>query len=195
MRASPASSGLGGVWKAQRTHRRWPAVPDLYTGAMQPTAEQRLQALGLSLPQVTKPRGSFRPYVISGSTLYLSGKGAPLRADGPPVPKVGREVSVEQAQAYAREVGLYLLALMKEALGDLERVQRVVKVFGMVNAVPDFTGHTEVINGCSDLLVAVLGEKGEHARSAVGVGSLPKGFAVEIEAVVEFHPCGTSADA
>jgi enamine deaminase RidA (YjgF/YER057c/UK114 family) len=120
--------------------------------------------------------------------LYLSGKGAPLREDGAPVPKVGREITVEQASAYAREVGLYLLATLGEALGGFERVQRVVKVFGMVNAHPDFTSHTEVINGCSDLFVAVLGERGEHARSAIGVGSLPKGFAVEIEAVVEFSP-------
>lgn len=154
---------------------------------MAPTAEQRLQALGLTLPPITPPRGSFRPYIVSGSTLYLSGKGAPLREDRLPVPKVGREVSVEQAKAYAQEIALYLLALTAQALGDLERVRRVVKVFGMVNAVPDFTGHTEVINGCSDLLVAVLGERGEHARSAIGVGSLPKGFAVEIEAVIEFE--------
>ncbi|AKJ31703.1 RidA family protein [Caldimonas brevitalea] len=151
------------------------------------TAEQRLQALGLVLPPVTAPRGNFRPYVIHGSVLYLSGKGAPLREHGGPVPKVGAEVSVAQAQQHAREVALYLLALIKDALGSLERVQRVVKVFGMVNAVPDFTEHTEVINGCSDLLVAVLGERGEHSRSAIGVGSLPKGFAVEIEAVVAFE--------
>ena len=75
---------------------------------------------------------------------------------------------------------------MKEALGDLDRVRRVVKVFGMVNAVPDFTGHTEVIDGCSKLLVEVFGERGRHARSAIGVGSLPRGFAVEVEAIVEF---------
>lgn len=150
------------------------------------SVEERLHALGLELPTITKPRGSFRPYVISGSMLYLSGKGAPLREDGSPVPKVGAEVTTEQARAHAQEVGLYLLALIKEALGDFERVRRVVKVFGMVNAHPHFTAHTEVINGCSDLLVAVLGERGEHARSAIGVGSLPKGFAVEIEAVVEF---------
>jgi enamine deaminase RidA (YjgF/YER057c/UK114 family) len=153
---------------------------------MNPSATQRLQELGLELPTITKPRGNFRSYVISGSMLYLSGKGAPLREDGQPVPKVGREVSVEQARLYAQEVGLHLLATIKEALGDLERVRRVVKVFGMVNAHPDFTAHTEVINGCSDLLVSVLGERGEHARSAIGVGSLPRGFAVEIEAVVEF---------
>lgn len=155
---------------------------------MQPTVEERLRSLGLELPTVTKPRGNFRPYVISSTMLYLSGKGAPLREDAGTVPKVGAEVSVEQGRVYAQEVGLYLLALIKEALGSFERVQRVVKVFGMVNADPNFTSHTEVINGCSDLLVAVLGERGEHARSAIGVGSLPKGFAVEIEAVVEFSP-------
>jgi enamine deaminase RidA (YjgF/YER057c/UK114 family) len=149
--------------------------------------EDKLRSLGLELPALVKPRGSFRPYIKTGSMLYLSGKGSPLREPGGPAPKVGAEVSAEQAQAHAREVGLYLLAQIKEALGSLDRVKQVVKVFGMVNAVPDFTAHTEVINGCSDLLVAVLGERGEHARSAIGVGSLPKGFAVEIEAIVEFE--------
>ena len=155
---------------------------------MTASPEQRLRELGLELPAVTAPRGNFRSHVVSGSLLFLSGKVAPVRADGPPVPKVGREVTVEQARIHARDVGLYLLASIKDALGDLDRVTRVVKVFGMVNAHPDFTAHTEVINGCSDLFVAVLGERGEHARSAIGVGSLPKGFAVEIEAVVEFSP-------
>jgi enamine deaminase RidA (YjgF/YER057c/UK114 family) len=103
------------------------------------------------------------------------------------VPKVGVEVSVAEASEYAQEIGLYLLAVTRLALGDLTRVRQVVKVFGMVNATPDFTAHTEVINGCSDLFVQILGKRGEHARSAVGVGSLPKGFAVEIEAVIEFE--------
>jgi enamine deaminase RidA (YjgF/YER057c/UK114 family) len=149
-------------------------------------AESRLTALGLTLPPVTTPRGSFKPYMIAGSLLYLSGKGSPARDVVMTVPKVGREITVAQAQAHAHEVGLYLLAVMKAALGDLARVKQVVKVLGLVNAVPDFTGHTEVINGCSDLFVQVLGERGEHARSAIGVGSLPRGFAVEIEAIVEF---------
>lgn len=150
------------------------------------TANDRLRELDLHLPAVVKPRGNFRAYVVAGSMLYLSGKGAPLREGDGPVPKVGAEVTVAEAHAHARDVGLHLLALIQEALGSLDRVTRVVKVFGMVNATPDFTSHTEVINGCSDLFVAVLGERGEHARSAIGVGSLPKGFAVEIEAVVEF---------
>ncbi|MBB6561462.1 enamine deaminase RidA (YjgF/YER057c/UK114 family) [Acidovorax soli] len=146
--------------------------------------EQRLAALGLALPTVTTPRGNFDAWVLDGHTLYLSGKGSPLREDMDSVPKVGREISAAQARGHAREVGLHLIATMQQALGDLSRVQRVVKVLGMVNATPDFMQHTEVVNGCSDLLVEVFGEAGRHARSAVGVGSLPRGFAVEIEAIV-----------
>lgn len=146
--------------------------------------EQRLQQLGLVLPAVTAPRGNFDAYVLDGNTLYLSGKGAPAREDMATVPKVGREISATEARDHAREVGLHLIATMKAALGDLSRVRRVVKVLGMVNATPNFMQHTEVINGCSDLLVEVFGDAGRHARSAVGVGSLPRGFAVEIEAVV-----------
>ena len=150
--------------------------------------EQHLQDLGLCLPAVRVPRGNFESFTISGSRLYLSGKGAPLREPSAgPVPKVGREVTVEEASRHARDAGLYLIAVMKDALGDLDRVRRVLKVFGMVNAVPDFTGHTEVIDGCSNLLVEVFRERGRHARSAIGVGSLPMGFAVEIEAIVEFE--------
>lgn len=146
--------------------------------------EQRLADLGLALPTVTAPRGNFDAWVLDGHTLYLSGKGSPLREDMDSVPKVGREISTAQARGHAREVGLHLIATMQQALGDLSRVQRVVKVLGMVNATPDFMQHTEVVNGCSDLLVEVFGEAGRHARSAVGVGSLPRGFAVEIEAIV-----------
>lgn len=151
---------------------------------MSPTPEQRLAQLGLTLPPITAPKGNFDAWVLDGTTLYLSGKGSPQREDLSRVPKVGREISAEQARVHAHEVGLHLIATMKAALGDLSRVRRVVKVLGMVNAVPDFTGHTEVINGCSDLLVQVFGDAGRHARSAVGVGSLPRGFAVEIEAIV-----------
>ena len=148
------------------------------------TPEQRLQQLGLMLPAVSSPRGNFDAYVLDGHTLYLSGKGSPLRNDMAVVPKVGREISTDEARQHARDVGLHLIATMRAALGDLSRVRRMVKVLGMVNAVPDFMQHTEVINGCSDLLVEVFGDAGRHARSAVGVGSLPRGFAVEIEAVV-----------
>lgn len=148
------------------------------------TPEQRLQQLGLVLPPITPPRGSFDAWVRDGNTLYLSGKGSPLRGELATIPKVGRDISAEQARLHAHEVGLQLIATMKDALGELSRVRRVLKLLGMVNAMPDFTGHTEVINGCSDLLVQVFGDAGRHARSAVGVSSLPRGFAVEIEAIV-----------
>jgi enamine deaminase RidA (YjgF/YER057c/UK114 family) len=153
---------------------------------MNQTPEQRLAALGISLPDLTAPRGSFVTYVRSGTTIYLSGKGSPLRPEGEAVPKVGAAVSVSEARQCARDVAIYLLAAMREALGGFENLHQLVKVFGMVNATPDFTEHTEVINGASDLFVDVLGaDRGAHARSAVGVGSLPRGFAVEIEAIVE----------
>ena len=157
------------------------------------TPEERLQELGLVLPAVTTPRGNFDAWALDGNTLYLSGKGWPLRTDMEVIPKVGREISAEEASEHARTVALHLIATIKAALGDLSRVQRVVKVLGMVNATPDFVQHTEVVNGCSDLLVAVFGEAGRHARSAVGVGSLPRGFAVEIEAIVAVRPQSAAA--
>jgi len=149
------------------------------------SVEQRLAELGIALPELTTPRGSFASFVRHGKTIYLSGKGSPLRAPGERVLKVGAEISVPEAQQHAREVAIYLLAVMREALGGFENLDRLVKVFGMVNAAPDFTEHTEVINGASELFVQSLGDKGIHARSAIGVGSLPRGFVVEIEAIVE----------
>ncbi|MFN0164204.1 MAG: RidA family protein [Burkholderiales bacterium] len=152
------------------------------------TPEQQLARMGLVIPPPAAPGGNYVPYVIAGNLLFLSGKGWPVRPAGAgPVPKVGREVSVKDAYADARQVGLGLIGVMKEALGELARVTRVVKVLGMVNAHPDFTEHPQVINGCSDLFVEVFGERGRHARSAVGMGSLPRGFSVEIEAIVEFE--------
>jgi enamine deaminase RidA (YjgF/YER057c/UK114 family) len=148
------------------------------------TPEQRLEQLGITLPIICKPRGNFDAWILDGALLYLSGNGASLRQQITTVPKVGREISTQQAQDYAREVGLHLIAHMHQALGDLSRVRRIVKVFGMINAAPDFMEHTEVINGCSDVLVQVFGALGRHSRSAIGVSSLPRGFAVEIEAVV-----------
>lgn len=156
------------------------------------SVDQRLQALGLALPDLGPPRGTFAPFVLAGTTLYLSGRGAPQRVGvGPgvaPVPKVGAGVSVDEARAHAREIALYQLAVIRHALGGFERVERFVKVLVMVNAHPDFVEHTAVANGCSDLLVELFGERGVHARSAVGVGSLPTGFAVEIEMVVAVAP-------
>jgi enamine deaminase RidA (YjgF/YER057c/UK114 family) len=150
------------------------------------SAEQRLKQLGIELGTVSAPVANYVNAVRTGNLLFLAGKGPRPDASGKrPSGKVGREYSVDQAYQHARTVGLDLLAVMKAELGSLDRVKRVVKVLGMVNAVPEFTDHPKVINGCSDLFVEVLGEKGKHARSAVGMGSLPMGIPVEIECIVE----------
>ncbi len=152
------------------------------------TPEEKLAALGITLPPPAPPGGTYEPYVITGNLLFLAGKGWPVRdLNIKTVPKVGREIAVEEAYADARTVGIGLIGVMKNALGELSRVKRVVKVLGMVNAHPDFTEQPKVVNGCSDLFVEVFGERGRHARSAVGMGSLPRGFSVEIEAIVEFE--------
>jgi enamine deaminase RidA (YjgF/YER057c/UK114 family) len=150
------------------------------------TPEAKLQSMGLTLPELPKPMANYVPYKRDGSTLYLSGQG-PRRSDGSMATgKVGRDVTVEQAYEHAKLVGLGLLAAAKAAAGDLAKVE-VLKVLGMVNATPEFTDQPKVINGCSDLFVAVLGERGRHARSAVGMGSLPMQITVEIEAVMKIH--------
>ena len=145
--------------------------------------EQRLGELGLELPQVAPPAAGYANAVRTGNLVFLSGSG-PRTADGElPTGKVGADVTTEEAAEHARLVGLNLLAVLKQELGDLDRARRIVKLLGMVNAVPEYTEHPKVINGCSDLLADVFGER--HARSAVGVGSLPHGMTVEIEAIVE----------
>lgn len=144
------------------------------------SAEQQLQNLGITLPPVPSPGGNYVHAVRTGNLLYLSGKG-PQNSTG----KVDSEVTVDQAQADAREVGLLLLAVMRAELGSLDRVTRVVKLLGMVNADPTFGEPPRVINGCSDLLIEVFGERGRHARSAVGLAALPNNITVEIEAIVE----------
>ena len=149
------------------------------------TPYDRLAGLGLSLMTPAAPIGNFVPFRLCGNLLFLSGQG-PLQADGRLMTgKVGQDVSVEEAYAHARLTGLNLLSVAHQALGDLGRVLQVVKLLGMVNAMPDFGDHPAVINGCSDLFVAVFGEAGRHARSAVGMGSLPRNISVEIEAIFE----------
>jgi enamine deaminase RidA (YjgF/YER057c/UK114 family) len=149
--------------------------------------EARLVALGLSLPTAPEPMASYVTFASTGNVAYTSGHG-PLLADGSWVTgKVGVDLDIEEAAAAARLTGLGLLATLRQHLGNLDRVVRVVKVLGMVNCTPEFMQHPAVINGCSDLLVEVFGPAGRHARSAVGVASLPMNIAVEIEAVVEFQ--------
>ena len=152
------------------------------------SAEKRLKELEIKLPPVAPPVANYVNVVRSGNLLFLAGKG-PSPMDGlRPEGKLGREFTVEQGYRFARSTGLAMLAVLKAELGSLERVRRVVKVLGMVNSVADFTDQPKVINGCSDLFVEVFGERGRHARSAVGMGSLPNGIPVEIEAIVEVMP-------
>ena len=152
------------------------------------SAEARLKKLGIELPEAPSPVANYVNAVRVGNLLFLSGKG-PSAVDGlRPAGKLGREFNLEQGYKFARSTGLALLAVMRAELGSLDRVKRVVKLLGMVNATPDFADQPKVINGCSDLMVEVFGERGRHARSAVGMGSLPSGIPVEIEAVVEVGP-------
>jgi enamine deaminase RidA (YjgF/YER057c/UK114 family) len=144
------------------------------------SAEKKLKELGIELGKVPAPVANYVNAVRTGNLLFLAGKGP-----GPVKGKLGRDFTVDQGYQHARSVGLALLAVMKDELGSLDKVKRVVKVLGMVNAVPEFTDHPKVINGCSDLFVEVFGEAGKHARSAVGMGSLPMGIPVEIEVIVE----------
>ena len=133
------------------------------------------------------PAGNYVDAVQTGNLLYLSGKG-PLKTEGGATTgKLGKDVTLEQGYQDARSVGLIMLAVLQKELGNLDRVKRVVKLLGMVNAVPEFGDQPKVINGCSDLMVEVFGEKGRHARSAVGMGSLPGQITVEIEAIFEIE--------
>lgn len=148
------------------------------------SAEARLKERGIELPAPVNPVANYVRYHITGNLLYVSGTGP-----GPdhPVGKVGGNLTIDEGIASARSCGLNLLSTVKDALGSIDRVTKTVKVLGMVNAVPEFTQHPQVINGCSDLLVDILGEAGKHTRSAVGMGSLPGGMSVEIEATFEFE--------
>ena len=151
------------------------------------SAEDKLKALGLSLPETPKPLANYVPFKRAGDLVFLSGQG-PRYPDGSfATGKVGRDVTVEEAYEHAKLVGLGLLAAAKAAAGSLDKVE-MLKMLGMVNGVPEFTDQPKVINGCSDLFVAVLGENGRHARSAVGMGSLPNNITVEVEAVLRVLP-------
>ena len=149
------------------------------------SAEARIVELGLELPEAPKPGGNYTPVVQIGDLCYVSGHG-PMTTDGKLLKgRVGSEVSEEDGYKAARQVGLTMLATLRANLGSLDRVQRIIKVLGMVNAAPDFTRHPAVMNGFSDLMVEVFGDPGRAARSAVGMGSLPGNISVEVEAIVQ----------
>ena len=151
----------------------------------QPDPESKLQELGITLNVPSKPVANYVNAVRTGNLIFLAGKG-PRTPEGELVTgKLGDDLTVEQGYEAARAVAILQLAVLKAELGDLNKVNRIVKVLGMVNATPDFTDHPEVIYGFSDLMVEVFGEKGKHARAAVGMGSLPRNIAVEIELIVE----------
>ncbi len=149
------------------------------------TAEQRLEELNIQLPDAPQPVAIYRPAVQVGNLLFVSGHG-PNRADGTQITgKVGVELTAEEGKEAARVTGLCILSTVRNTLGSLDRVVRVVKVLGMVNATPDFGEQPQVINGFSELMMEVFGDPGKGARSAVGMGSLPGNIPVEVEAIFE----------
>jgi len=150
--------------------------------------EEKLQQMGITLPVPSKPVATYVNAVRTGNLVYLSGKG-PTNPDGTNITgKVGKDLSIQQGYEAAKSTGINLLAALKAEIGSLNKVKRIVKVLGMVNCPADFTEQPQVINGFSDFMVEVFGEKGKHARSAVGMNALPKNIAVEIEMIVEIEP-------
>lgn len=161
----------------------------LATGVLAQDTEmdKRLRGLGIVLLEPTKPVANYVKVVRVQNLLYLAGHG-PSKTDGTSITgKVGADLTVEQGYAAARQAGISILSTLKAELGDLGKVKRIVKVLGMVHCTDDFKDHPRVLNGFSDLMVEVFGEAGKHARSAVGMNSLPNGIAVEIEMIVEVY--------
>ncbi|MES1218180.1 MAG: RidA family protein [Bacteroidota bacterium] len=151
---------------------------------MTSTPEQNLEKLGIILPEASQPVATYVNTVRVGNLLFMSGKG-PLRSDDTYVTgKLGKDLSIEQGYEAARLAAICHIAVLKTELGDLNKVKRIVKVLGLVNCIDEFTEQPKVINGYSDLMVAVFGEKGKHARSAVGINALPMNIAVEVEVIV-----------
>lgn len=149
------------------------------------TPEERIEKMGLTIPDAPAPAANYVNAVRTGNLMYLAGKG-PSGPDGKWITgKLGADLSVEQGYDAAKSVAMAHIAVLKSELGDLSKVKRIVKVNGMINSLPEFTEHSKVMNGYSDMMVAVFGEKGKHARSSVGMCSLPYNIAVEVEIVVE----------
>jgi len=149
--------------------------------------DAKLKELDIELNKPSPPVANYVNITRSGKLLFLAGKGPSKPEGGYITGKVGRDLTVEEGYAAAQLAGIAQLSVLKDHLGDLNKVKRILKVKGMVNATPDFTNHPEVINGYSDMMVSVFGEKGKHARAAVGMGSLPRNIAVEIEMIVETY--------
>ena len=147
--------------------------------------ETKLKEMGVELPQAATPAANYVPAVRTGNLVFLSGHG-PIREDSSLITgKVGSDLTTEQGYAAARRIAILLLGSLKAEIGDLDKVKRVVKLLGLVNCTPDFAEQPKVINGASDFFVEVFGDKGKHARSAVGSNALPFNIAVEIEMIVE----------
>lgn len=175
---SGSIAALGGLWARSTGASSMSATQ---------TAERRLVELGLELPDPSSPVAVYVPAVITGNLLFVSGHG-PAASEGVLRGKVGDDLTIEQGKLAARATGLNILSTMRASLGSLDRVVRLVRSFGMVNAMPDFTQQPQVINGYSELMVEVFGEEqGKGARAAVGMGSLPSGIAVEIESIWEIR--------
>ncbi|MQA05765.1 MAG: RidA family protein [Streptosporangiales bacterium] len=149
------------------------------------TPEQRLAELGLELPAVVPPVASYVPAVVSGSYVYVSGQVPIVDGELAVAGRLGVDVDVDEAKQAARTCALNALAAVKSVTGDLDKVKRVVKLLGFVNSAPDFAQQPQVVNGASDLLGEVFGERGQHARSAIGVAALPLNAPVEVEMIVE----------
>lgn len=155
--------------------------------AQNQSPEQKLQELGIELPEIALPVANYVNVVRTGNLLFLAGKGS-QNPDGSRITgKVGVDLTIEEGYEAAKSIAYQHLAVIKNEIGDLNKVVRIVKVLGMVNTTPEFTAHSQVINGYSDFMVEIFGEKGKHARSAVGMSSLPVDLAVEIEVIVEIE--------
>ncbi|MCW3464883.1 RidA family protein [Chitinophaga nivalis] len=151
-------------------------------------AEEKFAALGLELPPAPAPLGVYKPFLIDGKYLYLSGHGPVQQDRSLIIGRIGDALDMEQGKLSARQVGLTMLSTIKTHVGSLDKIKRVIKVLGMVNCTPDFERHPYIINGCSELFAAVWGEEnGIGVRSAVGFGSLPDNIPVEIEALFELY--------
>ena len=152
------------------------------------SAEEQFAQLGLSLPPAPAPLGVYKPFLIDGKYLYISGHGPVLNNKALIIGRIGKDLDIEQGKEAARQVGLTILSTIRTHVGDLDSIKRVIKILGMVNCTPEFEKHPYIINGCSELFASIWGEEnGIGVRSAVGFGSLPDNIPVEIEAIFELH--------